>query len=296
MLGAFASIHTYTTNPENSPVPTHQQVSSGQQENNAVPGTRNISVGTDPSIVIKGYKGNVSIYAGSAGSVIIKTNNNGKNFNSESIQYTQSRDEQGHDFINIVTKAMYSSVNYEVSAPSTAQVKVEVDSGSISVDGVSGVTIDTISGSLAIEDVNGPIGVSTENGDITVRNIKGQMTMETRNGSIRGNNVNGQLKAVTQNGDIIVKQAMLNGQSVLKTQQGSVRFTGTIDPRGTYAMETHSGDVDLTLPAHVAFQLHASTNSGSVSNEFGNNDIGSTPQAQVIINIGSGSVIVKRAI
>jgi hypothetical protein len=33
MLGAFASIHTYSTNPENSPVPTHQQVSSGQQEN-----------------------------------------------------------------------------------------------------------------------------------------------------------------------------------------------------------------------------------------------------------------------
>jgi DUF4097 and DUF4098 domain-containing protein YvlB len=300
LLGAFASLHIHTITSENRPILVHEQVSPGQQGNNSTSETRNISVGTSPSILIKGHKGNVSIYTGSAGSVIVKTNNSGKNqaanSDNEGIRYTQSRDGHGHDFITIVTQPLSSSVDYDVRAPRTAQVNVEVDSGSISVDGVQGVTIDTTNGSIDIEEVNGPIEVSTVNGDITVRNVKGQMAMQTSNGSIRGNNLNGPLKAITQHGDVVIQQAMLSGQSLLQTNQGSVRFAGTIDPKGNYTMETQSGNVDLTLPTHVAFQLHASTDSGSVYNEFGGNNKGSTPQAQVMIHIGSGSVTVKRAV
>jgi hypothetical protein len=295
ILGTFAYIHPFTTTLENSSVSMRHQNSSDQQENNSLSGTRTISVGAYPSIMIKGHRGNVTISAGSTGSVVVRTNSNGKNSNSKGIQYTKSRDEQGHDFINIVTKPIYSSVNYSVSAPSTASVKVAIDSGSISVDGISGVSITTSSGSLEIENVNGPIQVSTENGDITVHNVKGKITLAARNGSIKGNNVNGQLTAITHNGDVTIKQTILHDQSVLKTQQGSVHFTGTIDPTGTYTMETQSGDVDLILPALVTFQLHASTRSGSISNAFGNQDMDNTPQAQIIISIGSGSVTVKRA-
>jgi hypothetical protein len=305
MLGAGAFAYTGSSGTaQNGPVVVHQPVAAGQQGNsslnNALPETRTIAVGAYPFITIKGHKGNVSISAGGAGSVVIKASNNSKNLastiGSKGIQYTQSRDKQGRDFITIVTMPVYNNVNYNVSAPSSALVKVEVDSGSIVVNGVSGVNIVTTNGSLNIENVSGPIEVSTENGDITGNNIKGQMTMQTVHGSIRDNNVNGQLKAVTQDGDVIVKQATLYGQSILKTQYGSVRFTGTIDRRGTYTMGTQSGDVDLTLSAPVAFQLHASTNSGSVSNELGSNDIGDAPQAQITITIGSGSVVVKRAV
>lgn len=295
LLGTFAYIYPPTTALKNTSVPMHHQNSSGQQEDNSISGTRNIVVGAYPSIMIKGHRGNVTISAGRAGSVIVKTNSNGKNPNSKGIQYTQSRDGQGHDFISITTNPMYSDVNYNVSAPDTASVKVEVDSGSISVDGINGVSIITISGSLDIENANGPIHVSTENGDITVHNIKGQIMLESRNGSIRGNNINGQLTAITQDGDVMVKQVILHDQSVLKTQQGSVRFAGTIDPTGTYTMATQSGDVDLTLPALIVFQLHASTRSGSISNAFSNYASGNTSQAQIIINIGSGSVTVKKA-
>lgn len=295
ILGTFAYIHPSIITQENSPVSIHHQNYSTPQENNPVSGTSNISVGAYPSILIKGHRGNVTISAGRAGSVIVKTNSNGKNSNSKGIHYTQSRDGQGHDFISIATNPISSDVNYNVSAPDTASVKVEVDSGSISVDGINGVSIITTSGSLDIENANGPLHVSTENGDITVHNIKGQIMLESRNGSIRGNNINGQLTAITQNGDVTVKQTILHDQSVLKTQQGSVHFAGTIDSTGTYTMETQSGDVNLILPALATFQLHASTRSGSISNAFGNHDSNNTSQPQIIISIGSGSVTVKRA-
>jgi len=178
MLGTFAYTHPLTLTPGDISIAMQIQSSSGQQENDAVPETRSIAVGAYPSIVIKGHKGNVTISAGRTSSVIVKTNSNDRNSNNNGIRYTQFRDGQGHDFITIVTTPLYSSVNYNVSAPSTASVKVGVDSGSITVEGISGVSITTTSGGIDIKNVNGPIQVATENGDITVHNIKGRIILK----------------------------------------------------------------------------------------------------------------------
>jgi Putative adhesin len=258
-------------------------------------GSKRFQVGTDVFIIIKGNSENVSVHVGSPGIVIVETHNGGSEQESKSTQYNQSRDGQGHDYINIATTRAGGNANYDITAPDTAQVQVEGDSGSMSINGISGVTITTNSGNIAIDDVNGPTNVSTQSGDVVINNVKGQTVVRTVNGSIKVNGITGQLKAVTQNGDITVQQAALSGQSVLQTKFGSVNFTGDIDPNGTYTMETQSGNVDLTLPANAAFQLQTSINSGSVQNEFGSNSVGSAPQAQIVISIGSGSVIIKKA-
>jgi DUF4097 and DUF4098 domain-containing protein YvlB len=119
--------------------------------------------------------------------------------------------------------------------------------------------------------------------------------MDAGSGSIRATGVNGQLLATTRSGDVVIREATLSGQSALKTNSGSVRFEGALDPKGTYQMATNSGDIDLTLPANAAFQLAATTGSGSVNNAFGNNIVGTAPQAQITATIGSGSVIVDKA-
>jgi hypothetical protein len=272
------------------------------QERNVTPtiaqaqGNRSFQVGAHAFIMINGSHSNVSIHSGDAGTVIVETNNTGDGQGSNDVQYSQSRDEQGNDHINIVTALQNKHVNYTVTVPSTTQVAVEVSSGSISVDGVSGVTITTTNGSIDIGDVNGPTNVSTQNGNVSIHNVKGQMAVGTINGSIKINDVTGQLNAVTQNGNVTVKQALLNGQSVLKTNYGSVSLTGSIDPNGTYTMETRSGNVNTLFPDNAAFQLSASTHSGSIHNEFGSNRVGNAPQAQVIVNIGSGSITIKKAV
>jgi DUF4097 and DUF4098 domain-containing protein YvlB len=167
----------------------------------------------------------------------------------------------------------------------------------VSVAGVNGANIDTNSGSLNITDISGPVNVSTINGDVIAQNIKGQMSMESMNGSIRATAVAGQLRAVTQNGDVVIREAVLNGQSAMKTNYGLVRFSGTLDPRGTYMLGTHSGNVNLALPGNSAFQLHASTGSGSIYNEFGRNIVGSAPLAQITISIiGGGSIAINKSV
>jgi serine/threonine protein kinase len=261
----------------------------------AAPGTRSFQVGAHPLLVIKGQGSNVNIQVGNTGTVVVTAKAHG-NSNSAGILYNQANDGQGHDRISIATNPGYMNIDYDITAPSTTVVQVQVDGGSIAVDGMSGVTIDTGSGNLDIENVHGTVNVYTENGDITAHDLTGPMDIEVGNGgSIRASNVEGSLKAISHSGDVVVREAALNGVSVLETNYGSVHFDGTIDPQGTYMMRTINGNIDLTFPGNAAFQLAASTGSGSVYNAFGSATVGYGLRAQIMANITNGTVTVNRA-
>ncbi len=272
---------------------------SSANSTNQGPVTRSFQVGDHPLVIINGHGSDVNIHAGSAGSVIVTARKHGSNLgpdsNDTNIQYNQSQDTQGRDHLTIGSDPAFHDIDYDVTVPANAQVQVAVNSGSIAASGISGISIDTGSGSLDVENVQGPVNIHTDSGDITARNIKGQATMEAGSGSIRVTGVNGQLKATTSSGDVVVRGASLNGQSTLKTNSGSVRFEGALDRRGSYQLATNSGDIDLTLPGNAAFQLAATTGSGSVNNAFGSNLVGTTPRAQITATIGSGSVVVNKA-
>ena len=263
------------------------------------PVTHSFQVGDHPLIVINGHGSDVNIHAGSAGSVTVTARRHdsalGPNPNDTKVLYNQSQDNQGRDHLTIGSDPTFRDIDYDVTVPASAQVQVIVNSGSVAASGISGISIDTGSGSLDVENVQGPVNIHTDSGDITARNLKGQMTMEAGSGSIRITGANGQLKATTSSGDVVVRQATLSGQSALKTNSGSVRFEGALDAKGTYQLSTNSGDINLTLPANAAFQLAATTGSGSVNNAFGSNLIGTTPRAQITATVGSGSVVVNKA-
>jgi hypothetical protein len=290
--GAFAYFYVSTIAPQTTTAITlHQRASPTGQRSDATPGGSSIAVGDHPIIELQGYRGNVSIATGQAGSIFIKTSSD-QTANADNLHYTKSRDEQGHDLIHIINQTINQSINYEILSPRATEVRVTIDAGSIAIAGISGVTIISTNGSISVQDTTGPTNITTRNGDITLNNVKGAMTVQTSSGSIRGNTLDGQLKATTRNGDIIVRHGTLHDQSQLQTQQGSITYTGTITTKGDYKMSTQSGNVTLTLPASTAMQLHASIHSGTLSNAFrpANGSL-----AQVSINVGSGSIIVKKA-
>jgi DUF4097 and DUF4098 domain-containing protein YvlB len=150
------------------------------------------------------------------------------------------------------------------------------------------------SGKIAITNVHGSFQVAAISSDINAQNIQGLLSLKTVNGSIRANNINGTLRAQTQNGDIILQQAALHGQSTIQTTSGSIRFTGTLDPQGTDIFATQSGNATLNLPDNAAFQLQATTTSGTISNAFGSNTVGGPSRPQLFITIGSGSTYIQK--
>jgi Putative adhesin len=266
---------------------------------NGGPAVKTFQVGDHPLLVIQGHGSDISVQKGNDGAVTVSARKHGSNFapdpNDTRVVYNQGDDGQGHDRITIGTQPLGKDVDYDVTVPAATLVQIQIDSGSVSVNGISGVTIDTNNGSLDVENIQGPVNAHTESGDITGRNIKGQTVVNGSSGSIRLDNITGQLQAVTNSGDVIVRQSALSGQSKLKTSSGSVRYDGSLADNGSYDMSTNSGDISMTLPDNAAFQLNASTGSGNVNNEFGSNTVGNTPRAQITATIGSGSVSVNKA-
>ncbi|MBA2392280.1 MAG: protein kinase [Ktedonobacteraceae bacterium] len=285
----------YTTTVHTTPVNTAINSGGNTPVNSVGPGTRSFQVGMHPLLVIKGQGSNVSIHTGNTNTVVVMAMAHG-NGNRAEIYYDQANDGQGHDRISIMTHPGYMNIDYDITVPGATLVQVQVNGGSVAVDGVSGVTIDTGGGNLDIENVRGPVNVHTENGDITAHGLTGTMDMEVGNGgSIRASNVNGSMKAVSHNGDVVVNEAVLNGASMLETNYGSVHFAGVIDPQGSYIMRTINGNINLTLPGDAAFQLTGVVGSGTIYNAFGTTIVGYGPRAQIMATIINGSVTVNKA-
>jgi hypothetical protein len=74
------------------------------------------------------------------------------------------------------------------------------------------------------------------------------------------------------------------------TGSGSISIQG-VTLNGTSTITTDSGDINLTAPADSAFRLNASTNSGSITNDFPNVKVQTNNQAgtQATGNVGTGS-------
>src|SRR5215469_18052637 len=133
---------------------------------------------------------------------------------------------------------------------------------------------------------NSNLQIKTDTGEIDVSGVTGQMSLSSGTGSIHA------------------EQDSLNGQSVLKTDTGSVTFEGTIDPKGSYQFETNTGSVDVTLPGNSSFHVDASTDTGSINSDFPgvnvqhgdftgasvHSDVGSSPSTTVTLKTDTGSI------
>jgi hypothetical protein len=69
-------------------------------------------------------------------------------------------------------------------------------------------------------------------------------------------------------GSVKATQVMLRGDSRLKTDAGSITFSGSLHSSGTYTMTTDAGNVTVTLPEGAAFRVDAKTDVGTIASDF----------------------------
>lgn len=155
-------------------------------------------------------------------------------------------------------------VRLDVSVPAVCDLQIEGQAGSVNVLGGQGRLM-----------------IRTGAGTITVL----QATLEDRS------------SLVTEAGTITVQQSQLCGQVSFHTNAGSISFGGSLQAGGHYQMTTNAGTIDATLSPETPLLLTASSNLGSVWNEFGQPLVGTggSPQAQLQLHTNLGSVRVRRA-
>ena len=140
----------------------------------------------------------------------------------------------------------YTGVDFEVAVPATADVEVDTSNGRITVDEVTGIlALDTSNGTIEVTDGLGEAHASTSNGQITVARFEGVLELDTSNGRIEMEEVDGIVDARTSN--------------------GRITFTGTLAEGIDHRMATSNGRIDVALPADTSMNIEARTSSASIS-------------------------------
>ena len=158
------------------------------------------------------------------------------------------------------------SIDYEITAPRTSQVKAYSGSGDIKASGVMATKLETGSGEIEANNLTGDIALQTGSGDINVEFAKsGNVTAGTGSGNIKLANVQSGLKAETGSGDIHISGQPMEG----------------------WKTETGSGNIELEVgSAHLT--LDAESGSGDISAAQGISMSGSINKHHVTGTINGG--------
>jgi hypothetical protein len=281
--------------------------------------TRTFQIMEHTRLVINNGAGTVSIRRGEEGMVSVTATKraSGIGIDAERMQINYNLYD---DTLNISSHMAWSilqfglrTVDFEITVPSSCDVHLQNGTGRVAVQGTSGeirvrtgsgrveaydlhgrIAMKTGSGRIEAGNLQGLIDLSTGSSRIEAQNLQGQTNLRTGSSRIILGNVHGQLTAQTGSGRIEVSQAMLSGESSLKTSSSSITFDGSLDALGRYKFQTGSGGITLRLPDNAAFSLDARTDSGGVHNEFGSTEVGKGPHAPLKLRTGSGRIHIYR--
>lgn len=263
--------------------------------------TRTFSLSEHGSLAVNVNSGSVHVHTSNTSQVIVRATEYAYGLRSDlndlHIHYVQ----QG----NTLTVAMSENQNLmelgnrgitlDITVPVHIDLAIRDSSGDANVSGIDGKITTTLdSGNLSLDNINGPLDLHTASGDMTISNEHGPVNAHVGSGDIRIDHAASAMDLATSSGNIILNGVQISGQDHFHTSSGNIQFSGTLDPHGTYRMDTSNGNITLNLPANSSFHLATSTGSGSVSNAFSASEVGNTPRAPLTLSTDHGDIRVQK--
>lgn len=188
------------------------------------------------------------------------------------------------------------SVNYELTIPAGASIKVRNKSGSVNANGIGGAfEANVTSGNLTVVQVGGGVDCIVWSGRINIEDVAGDVDVKGISGSIEVTKVKGSVDVETTSGRITLSD--ISGAKSVRAHltSGRVSYDGEILAGGKYNFEAFSGGVDVTLPASAAFDLEAQSFSGHVNSDFAITMQGTMSSKEIrgVVNNGGASLRLK---
>jgi hypothetical protein len=231
---------------------------------------KTLSVSGPVDLEVLTRSGDVTVRAGSSGSVVIRGKiyvgdhwlMGGREADVHQIEQNPPIRQDGNNIHIEYVEMKNISVNYEITVPADTTIRSH-----------------TGSGDELIEGTHGNLDVQTGSGDVKLDNLTGELRLQTGSGNIRARQVAGAVKGGTGSGDVEIEETGA-GDIDLHTGSGNITArgvqggfhgetgSGDITAEGTqsgsWEIHTGSGNVHVRLPANAAFDADISTSSGTV--------------------------------
>ena len=236
--------------------------------------SRKVRIGRDGRVAVQNISGEITVTGGSGDEVSIEAV---KRAHGDASQLERARivvdDRSGR--VDIRTEYDRDrdnnvSVDYTLTVPTSASVEVRSISGNVKVSNVQGsVRAESVSGSVTTSATPRLEAAKSVSGDIDLTNAgtDADLTAGSVSGSLRAKGLKARgLDLGTVSGDVVLNDVSCERLSV-KTVSGTVEFSGTLAKNGRYDLNSHSGNVRLTLAGDTGFVLNANTFSGSIRSD-----------------------------
>ncbi|MBN1940121.1 MAG: DUF4097 family beta strand repeat protein [Candidatus Aminicenantes bacterium] len=186
------------------------------------------------------------------------------------------------------------SVNYVLSIPDRAALRVNNVSGNIDVENIGGpLSIDEVSGDVKIEGAAGTVDCKTVSGGVTLSGGTGDVNLKAVSGRIVASGVKGSIEAETVSGGIVLRDVRDARSVRAKTISGGIECETDIVSGGRYSFDALSGGVELVLPASASFNLEAETFNGTIKTDFAVTVSGRVSPRELRGVVGSGGAVLR---
>ena len=156
-----------------------------------------------------------------------------------------------------------------VQVPQGSSVYVETLNATVTVRGVRGhVEIETVNGPVTLEGDPASVEISSMTGNVQVRARAAEMEVESISGAVDLAGAVRRARVQTTSAAIDIRGESLEEVEV-ESVTGDVTVDGSFTAKGGVDIETHSGKVELRLPASVRAKFECETFSGKIDNAFG---------------------------
>jgi DUF4097 and DUF4098 domain-containing protein YvlB len=154
-------------------------------------------------------------------------------------------------------------VDYEILAPPWMPLSVSgTPSADVKIEGTEAeVSVETVEGSISVVGGVGNISLKSVEGDVSLSGARGHVELNSVDGSIEVKDCEGDISAETVDGEITMT-GIESADVDASTVDGSIEYDGTITDGGSYRLNSHDGDVSVSVPERANVTISVATFSG----------------------------------
>jgi hypothetical protein len=268
--GAAASTVTITVVGESAPGPGEPQQSERF--------SKTVPLGASGTVLLSNVAGDIVVTGGSGDQVVIDAVKRGRS--AEDLKSVEIDVSARDGRVEIVTRyprhqerrwGNSAEVDYTLTVPRRALVRVKTVSGDVQVSTVDGeLRAESVSGNVRVTDARNLEGAVTVSGDVIVKaaGSTGGVTVSSMSGNVAISGLKAaSLTGSSISGDITLGD-VLSDRVTFKSVSGNIDFAGLLAKAGRYALKSHSGDIVLKVAASVGFEVNASSFSGDIHSDL----------------------------